>query len=186
MSRFMVTNLPFQGLRIIERQRLSDDRGFLSRLFCATELAAAGWHRPIAQINHTATSQRGTVRGLHYQCPPHAEVKLVTCLNGKSWHVAVDLRAGSPTLLQWHVEILSAIDNRALLIPEGFAHGYQTLCTNVELLYFHTAAYHPSAEAALNARDPRLAIPWPLEITELSPKDAMHPLINSKFEGISP
>ena len=185
MSRFSITDLPLAGLKLIERQRLGDSRGFLSRLFCAEELNAAGWHKPIAQINHTFTAQRGTVRGMHYQHPPHAEMKLVTCIQGEVWDVAVDLRTGSPTFLHWHAEILSADNLRALLIPEGFAHGFQTNSDEVALLYCHSAAHSPEAEAALNAQDPRLAIDWPLDITEMSNRDLSHPLIKQNYQGIS-
>ena len=184
MSRFTVSNLPLAGMKLIERQRLGDSRGFLSRLFCADELAAAGWCQPVAQINHTYTARCGTVRGMHYQQPPHAEMKLVTCIHGEVWDVAIDLRADSLTFLHWHAEILSADNNRALVIPAGFAHGFQTLSDDVELLYCHTAAHNPAAEAALNAKDPRLAISWPLDIVERSLKDAKHPLTDSKFEGV--
>lgn len=185
MSRFAVTDLALVGIKLIERQRLGDSRGFLSRLFCAEELAPAGWHKPIAQINHTYTQKKGTVRGMHYQQPPHAEMKLVTCIQGEVWDVVVDLRAGSPTFLHWHAETLSADNYRALLIPEGFAHGFQTLSDDVQLLYCHTAAYSPEAEGALNAQDPHLAIKWPIAITELSIRDAKHPLVDTKFEGVS-
>ena len=184
MNRFIVTDLPLVALKLIERQRLGDSRGFLSRLFCSVELAAAGCYQPIVQINQTYTAKRGTVRGMHYQNPPYTEMKLVNCIEGEVWDVAVDLRAGSPTFLHCHAEILSADNNRALLIPEGFAHGFQTLTDNVTLLYCHTATYSPEAERALNARDPRLAISWPLAITEISTKDAKHPLLDMKFEGI--
>jgi dTDP-4-dehydrorhamnose 3,5-epimerase len=184
VNRFTVINLSLPGLKLIERQRLGDSRGFLSRLFCAEEFATTGWHKPIAQINHSHTIQCGTVRGIHYQHPPHTEMKLVTCIQGEVWDVAVDLRAGSPTFLHSHAEILSADNNRAMLIPEGFAHGFQTLTDDVELLYCHSAALSPEAEGALNAQDPRLAIAWPLTITELSHRDANHPLIDTKFEGV--
>jgi dTDP-4-dehydrorhamnose 3,5-epimerase len=184
VNRFAVSDLPLAGLKLIERQRLCDSRGFLSRLFCAEELATAGWREPIAQINHTFTAQLGAVRGMHYQTPPHAEMKLVSCIQGEVWDVAVDLRADSPTFLCWHAELLSAINDRALLIPEGFAHGFQTLTHNVTLLYCHTAANSPAAERALNAQDPRLSITWPLAITEISPRDARHPLLDMNFEGI--
>src|SRR5690554_6695588 len=107
MSRFTVTNLPLAGLKRVQRQRLGDNRGFLARLFCAEELAAAGWTQPIAQINHTFTAKQGTVRGMHFQRPPHAEMKLVSCIRGEVWDVAVDLRVGSPTFLHWHAERLS-------------------------------------------------------------------------------
>jgi dTDP-4-dehydrorhamnose 3,5-epimerase len=184
VSRFSITDLPLAGLKLIERQRIGDRRGFLSRLFCAEELAAASWHKPIAQINHTHTALRGTVRGMHYQHPPHAEMKLVTCIQGEVWDVVVDLRAGSPTFMSCHAEILSADNNRALLIPEGFAHGFQALSDNVSLLYCHSAAHSPNAEATLNVKDPSLAINWPLVIIELSLRDATPPLMGTTFEGV--
>ena len=132
MSRFTIEHLPLQGLQRVTRQRLGDARGFLARLYCAEELARAGWRQPIAQINHTATAARGTVRGMHFQRPPHAEMKLVSCIRGEAWDVAVDLRADSETFLHWHAERLSAENGHALLIPEGFAHGFQTLSDDVE------------------------------------------------------
>lgn len=186
MNRFTVIDLPLPGLKLIERQRVGDSRGFLSRLFCAEELADAGWVKPVAQINHTYTALRGTLRGMHFQRPPHAEMKLVSCLRGEVWDVAVDVRADSPTFLQWHAERLSADNGQAMLIPEGFAHGFQTLTDDVELLYCHSAAYSHDAEAGLNPRDARLAIAWPLPITELSARDAAHPLIGTGFEGVHP
>jgi dTDP-4-dehydrorhamnose 3,5-epimerase len=185
VNRFAVTDLPLAGLKLVERQPLGDSRGFLARLFCAEELATVGWCQPIAQINHTHTAQRGAVRGLHYQMPPCAEMKLVTCIQGEVWDVAVDLRAGSPTFLHWHAELLSAINNRALLIPDGFAHGFQTLTDDVGLLYCHSATHSPESERALNVRDPRLGINWPLATTDISTRDAKHPPIDMKFEGVS-
>lgn len=184
MSRFSVTDLPLAGLKLVERQRIGDTRGFLSRLFCAEELAAAGWIKPIAQINHTYTATQGTVRGMHFQRPPHAEMKLVSCIRGEIWDVAVDVRVGSPTFLHWYAERLSADNGRALLIPEGFAHGFQALTDGAELLYCHSAAYSAGAEAGLNPLDTRLAITWPLPITELSARDAARPLIETGLEGV--
>lgn len=184
MSRFIVTDLPLTGLKRVERQRIGDSRGFLSRLFCAEELAAAGWSKPIAQINHTYTSKRGTVRGMHFQRPPQAEMKLVSCIRGEVWDVAVDVRTDSPTYLHWHAERLSADNSRALLIPEGFAHGFQALTDDVELLYCHSSAYSASAEAGLNPQDERLAIVWPLPIAELSARDAAHQPIETGFAGV--
>ncbi len=185
MNRFTITDLSLAGLKLIERQRLEDNRGFLTRLFCTEAFTESGWHKPIAQINHTYTAQRGAVRGMHYQRQPYAEMKLVSCLQGEIWDVAVDLRADSPTFLHWHAEIISADNKRAMLIPEGFAHGFQTLTDNVQLLYFHSVPYHLEAEAALNVQDPQLAIKWPIAITELSIRDTKHPLIDTKFEGVS-
>jgi dTDP-4-dehydrorhamnose 3,5-epimerase len=185
MSRFTILDTPIADLKIVERQQLGDSRGFLSRLFCAEELAASGWRKPIAQINQTFTQKQGTIRGLHFQRPPYAEMKLVTCLRGAIWDVAVDLRAGSPTFLQWHAEDLSATNHRALLIPEGFAHGFQTLCDDCELIYLHARAYTPGAEAGLNPKDPMLSITWPLDITELSTRDAQHLMLDHQFKGVT-
>jgi dTDP-4-dehydrorhamnose 3,5-epimerase len=184
MSRFTINDLPLGGLKRITRQRLGDQRGFLCRMFCAGELTAAGWRKQVAQINHTVTAKRGTVRGLHYQIPPHAEMKLVSCIRGEVWDVAVDLRTSSSTFLQWHSERLSADNNCALLIPEGFAHGFQTLTDDCELLYLHTAAYAPQAEAGLRFDEPRIHIAWPLEITEISGRDQAHPFLTEAFNGV--
>lgn len=185
MSRFVISEYPLAGLKRITRQRLGDSRGFLSRLFCREELATAGWHNPVAQINHTFTARQGTVRGLHFQNPPHTEMKLVSCIRGEVWDVAVDLRAGSPTFLQWHAEILSADNNHALLIPEGFAHGFQTLSNDCELLYLHSAPHVPNAEAGVRHDDPRIAIAWPLNAAELSARDQSFLPTPPDFSGIA-
>lgn len=184
MSRFKVTDLPLPGLKRIERLQTGDSRGYFSRLFCAEELAAFGWCNPVAQINQSLTEKCGTVRGMHYQNPPHVEMKLVTCLKGSIWDVALDLRTNSPTFLQWHAEELSSTNRFALLIPEGFAHGFQSLDDRCELLYLHSKAYSNFSEAALNARDPKLAIAWPKPITDISKRDASHPMLNSTFTGL--
>ena len=184
MTRFTVTNLSLDGLKLVERKPLGDRRGFLSRLFCADELIAAGWQKPVVQINHTHTAFYGTIRGIHYQNPPHAEMKLVTCIRGEVWDVAVDLRANSPTFMQWKGQILSAKNEQALLIPEGFGHGFQSLVNDCELLYIHTEAYAPQAEAALRFDDPRLSISWPLPTTEISTRDQAHPFVTENFNGV--
>ena len=184
MSRFAITDTPLTGLKLLARQQLGDERGFLSRLFCDDELQAAGWSGPVAQVNHTHTRLRGTVRGLHYQLPPHAEVKLVTCLRGAVWDVAVDLRPDSPSFLRWHAELLSADNARTLLIPQGFAHGFQTQTDDVDMLYCHSAAYAGQFEAGLNPQDERLAIAWPLAVQGLSARDAGHPMLTTHFEGV--
>ena len=184
MSRFDISELSLPGLKLIQGKPLADARGFLARLFCAKELGPAGWASAIAQINHTHTARRGTVRGMHYQKPPHAEMKLVSRLQGKICDVVVDLRKDSPTFLQWHAELLSADNHSALLIPEGFAHGFQTLSDDVHLLYCHSEAYHPESEEGLNALDTRLGIDWPIEIVERSPRDKVHACLDQAFEGL--
>lgn len=185
IMRFKIEETSIKQLLVIARDPIGDNRGFLARLFCTEELALAGWNEPIAQINHTFTQKLGTVRGIHFQYPPHAEMKLVTCLRGAIWDVAVDLRAGSPTFSHWHAEEISAVNNRALLIPEGFAHGFQTLADECELIYLHSRAYTPGAEAGLNPKDPMLSISWPLAITELSARDAQHPMLDPQFKGVT-
>lgn len=185
MKRLVVEDTPLAGLMRVRRTRLGDSRGFLARLFCADELAEAGWAAPVAQINHTRTLQRGSVRGLHFQDAPHAEKKLVHCLRGEVWDVAVDLRRGSPTFLHWHGEALSGENGVALLIPEGFAHGLQALADDVDMLYCHSVAYAASAERGLHPRDPRLAIAWPLPIAALSPRDEAHAFLGADFVGLS-
>lgn len=184
-ARFDILPTPLADLRVLQRKPLGDSRGYLERLFCLEELAEILAGRHIAQINHTLTASRGTVRGMHFQQPPHAETKFVSCLRGEVFDVAVDLRRGSPTFLQWHGEILSADNHRTLVIPEGFAHGFQTLRDDCEMLYFHTAAYHAEAEGGVNALDPRLALQWPLSVNGLSPRDVSHPLIDDHFMGIA-
>ena len=178
------SDLFLEGLKLVERVRLGDDRGSLSRLFCADELGPAGWNKPLVQINHTVTYRSGTVRGMHYQRPPHAEMKLVSCLRGEVWDVVVDVRAGSCTFLRWHAEVLSAENRHAMLIPEGFAHGFQAMCDNVELLYCHSAAYSPTHEAGLHPQDPMLGIDWPMPITALSERDCSHPMLSTEYVGV--
>ena len=181
-----ISPTPLAGVYVVERASHGDSRGFLARLFCAAELHAAGWAKPIAQVNHTFTAAAGTVRGVHFQRPPHAEMKLVSCVRGEVWDVAVDLRHGSPTFLKWHAERLSAANHRAMLIPQGCAHGFQTLQDNCELVYCHSAPYEPSAEGGIRPDDPALDIPWPLPVRNLSSRDSAHALLTSEFPGLVP
>lgn len=185
-TRFDILDTPLAGLRILQRKPIGDNRGYLERLFCSEELRVLAPGKHIEQINRTLTASRGTVRGLHLQRPPHAEIKFVSCLRGEVFDVAVDLRHNSPTFLRWHAEVLSAENHKTLVIPEGFAHGFQTLTDNCEMLYFHTAPYQPAAEGGLNVQDPRLAIQWPLPVSGLSPRDAAHPLLADDFTGVAP
>jgi dTDP-4-dehydrorhamnose 3,5-epimerase len=173
------------GVCVIERPRFGDDRGYLARLFCAEALKTVGWTKPVSQINQTYTAAEGTVRGMHFQHPPHAEMKLVNCLQGEVWDVAVDLRCGSPTFLHWHAERLSAGNNRALLIPEGCAHGFQSLTDDCVLVYCHSAPYAPDAEGGLPYDDPSLGIGWPLPVKNVSIRDKSHEPIPPAFAGIA-
>lgn len=185
MSRFAIEKTPIDGLHLIQRKPIGDERGYLERMFCGDELRSIIGQRSIVQINHTLTAKAGTVRGMHFQLPPHAEMKLVSCLRGEVFDVAVDLRKDSQTFLQWHAEVITEANHKTLVIPEGFAHGFQTLTDDCELLYLHTAAYAPDAEAGLNARDPRLAIAWPVPIAERSARDQQQAMLTPEFLGLS-
>ncbi len=184
MKRFVIENLSLIGLKLIIRQRLSDHRGLFSRLFCTNELATAGWKGPVAQVNYSHTVRPGAVRGLHYQRSPYAETKLITCVQGEVWDVVVDLRKGSDTFLQWSANILSESNNKSLLIPEGFAHGFQVLSGDATLIYCHSTAYAPEAEGGVHVHDPRLSIDWPLPIVDVSDKDMGYELIAPTFKGL--
>jgi dTDP-4-dehydrorhamnose 3,5-epimerase len=122
---------------------------------------------------------------MHFQYPPHAEVKIVTCLRGRVWDVAVDLRIGSKTFLDNFATELFEGDETSYVIPEGVAHGFQTLTDDCELLYFHTADYKQESEGAVNAFDPKLAIPWPRSVTDISDRDRDHPMIQTGFLGLN-
>lgn len=180
-----LTESPIAGVWIVESDAFQDNRGAFSRLFCADEEQAILGERRIVQINHSLTRAIGAVRGLHYQKPPQAEMKIVRCLRGRVLDVAVDLRRGSPTFLQWTATELTPNNRLAFIIPEGCAHGFQVLEENSELLYFHTAFYTPAAEGAVRFDDPAIGIDWPLPPTDLSARDMNHPILDKGFEGIS-
>ncbi|MBP1883619.1 dTDP-4-dehydrorhamnose 3,5-epimerase [Sinorhizobium mexicanum] len=171
MSRFKRIHTELPGLKVVERKQFGDERGFFSRFFCQEELFELGSSGSIAQINHSMTRTKGAVRGLHFQRSPHEEAKFVSCLAGAVFDVAVDMRPDSPTYLRWHGEVLSAENARSMMIPGGFAHGFQTLTENCELIYLHDKPFAPEAEGGLNALDPRVKIAWPIEITQMSERD---------------
>ncbi len=175
---------PISDLILVETIPNADSRGSFSRLYCEREMSSLLGGRRIVQINHSHTTTVGSVRGLHFQHHPHAEMKLVRCLKGRVWDVVVDLRSDSSTFLSWHAEELSSSNSRMIVIPEGFAHGFQVLESGSELLYLHTAFYTPRVEDGLKFDDPRLAIRWPLPVTDISKRDASHPLIDVNFRGI--
>jgi dTDP-4-dehydrorhamnose 3,5-epimerase len=176
-DRFEIFETPLQGLCVVQRKPIRDERGYLERMFCASDHATLLQGRSIRQINRTLTVRCGTVRGMHFQNPPHAEMKFVSCLRGEVFDVAVDLRPDSPTRFQWHGEVLSSKNYKTLAIPEGFAHGFQTLSDHCEMLYFHTADYHRESEGGLNPLDPVMGIAWPLGISGISSRDSAQPML---------
>ena len=179
-----IRNTKIDGLFVIENDPKIDLRGAFTRLFCEKEISTILGKRHILQINHSITRAIGAIRGLHYQIPPFAEMKMVRCLKGRVWDVALDLRKGSPTFLQWYAEALTPENAKIMVIPEGFAHGFQVMNENSEILYFHTAFYEKSAEGAVRFDDPTLSIHWPLPVTDISERDQNLPSINKQFTGI--
>ncbi len=169
------TETPLAGAYTIALEPREDERGFFARAFCQNELAAHGLETGIAQANMSYNFKRGTLRGMHYQLPPHAEVKMVRCIAGAIYDVIVDLRPGSPTRLKWHGVELSAANRTMLYVPTGFGHGYQSLTDDSEVLYLVTEFYAPGAERGLRWDDPAIGIRWPIPNPILSPKDAIHP-----------
>jgi dTDP-4-dehydrorhamnose 3,5-epimerase len=184
--RFEIIDTPLAGLKLLKRKRLGDHRGYLTRLFDAEELAEIGWTNGICQINETGTGERGTVRGFHYQSPPFSEAKLIACTRGKILDVAVDIRKGSATFLQHFAAELSDDNDLSFLLPEGFAHGYQSLTDDVRMIYAHSAPYRAEAEAGLNIADSRLGVAWPLPVSNLSARDQGFAMLTDEFEGVSP
>lgn len=179
MLRFKFTSTYIAGLYVVDQRVMADSRGSFSRMFCSKEFENIGLKKPIAQINHSITKSKGTVRGLHFQ--PQPEVKIVTCIKGKIFDVAVDIRVNSPTFLKWYSIELSEENKKSLYIPEGFAHGFQSLEDDCQLLYMHSEFYDPDKESAVNYLDPEISISWPLNIKHVSERDKTHPLIDLNF-----
>jgi dTDP-4-dehydrorhamnose 3,5-epimerase len=177
--------LGLTGAYLVRPEAIRDQRGFLARIYSAEEFRRIGFGERVVHINHTRTTSRGTVRGLHYQLPPASESKVVKCIRGRVFDVIVDLRAGSATLLQWASAELSEENMEMMFVPKGFAHGFQSLTDGCELLYLHSAAYSKEAERGLRADDPQIGIRWPLPIGFRSDRDLAHPLIGQgRFEAV--
>lgn len=173
--RFIET--PLAGLFVIELDLLKDDRGFFARSFCAREFETHGLDAAIAQCNISFNARRGTLRGLHFQAEPHEEAKLVRCTRGAIYDVAVDIVPSSPTYLKWYAAELTADNRRMLYIPAGFAHGFQTLTDDAEVVYQMSEFYHADSGGGLRWDDPALAIKWPIADPIMSDKDRAFPLI---------
>lgn len=174
-----------EGLYTVQPVKLGDDRGFFARTFCKQEFAKIGFTKEFVQFNHSFNKQKGTIRGLHFQQQPFTEVKLIRCIQGAVFDVAVDLRAGSPTYLQYFAAELSAENMVSILIPDGFAHGFQVLEDNTSLIYHHTQYYTPQADSGIRYNDPSVGITWPLPAETLSTKDLSYNYIDHTFKGIT-
>lgn len=178
------TETALKGGYIVSPTPFSDDRGWFARTYCKHEFAAIGHTKEWVQMNHSFTKEKGTVRGMHFQHPPFGEIKMVRCVAGAVWDVIVDIRKGSPTFLQHLGVELSAANRQMIYIPEGFAHGFQTLEENTELIYHHCEFYQPGVEGGLRYNDPVLNIQWPLRAINVSGRDNDHPLLDENFKGI--
>ena len=182
-KKLNIKNTNFEGLFIIEPNIFEDNRGSFSRIFCENELSSV-LDFNIKQINHSVTSKSGTIRGLHFQYEPNSEIKMIKCVKGSVFDVVVDIRRNSETFLKVFSIELSELNNKIIFIPKGFAHGFQALEDDTELIYLHSSLYKPSNEGALNPVDRILDITWPEDISNISEKDRNHPFITDKFKGI--
>jgi dTDP-4-dehydrorhamnose 3,5-epimerase len=167
---------PLAGALLIDLKRLEDERGFFARSFCQDEFTAQGLNPRIAQANVSFNRRRGTLRGMHFQIQPHAEAKVVRCTQGSIWDVIVDLRPQSPTFKRWYGVQLSAENRSALYVPEEFAHGFQTLTDDTEVLYLMSEMYDPECARGLLWNDPAFGIDWPLPAPTMSDRDRAFPL----------
>jgi dTDP-4-dehydrorhamnose 3,5-epimerase len=169
------TETKLRGAFLIGLTKISDQRGFFARAWCREEFAKHGLNPGMVQLNSAFSHKKGTVRGLHYQAAPHAEAKFVRCTAGALFDVMVDLRDGSPTRGQWFGAELTAENGLMMYVPEGFAHGYQTLTDNAEMYYMTSAAYSAAAAGGVRYNDPAFGITWPLPVTVISDADAKWP-----------
>lgn len=171
--RFTKTHL--RDAWLIEPEPVSDSRGYFARTYCQQEFAEHGLQTVFVQHSCSRSHVRGTVRGMHFQRPPHSEVKLVGCRKGAIWDVIVDLRPASPTYLRWQGFELTSDNHHQLYVPAGFAHGFQSLCADSEVGYLISEFYAPAAAAGVRYDDPAFAIAWPLHVAVLSDKDKSWP-----------
>ena len=173
-----------KGSYVLTFEPIEDERGWLARTYCKNEFLAIGHTKEWVQMNHSFTKQKATVRGIHYQRSPYGEIKLVRCIAGSVYDVIIDLRAHSASYLQYFGIELSAVNKKMIYIPEGFAHGFQALSNDAELLYNHSQFYLPGVEAGVKYNDPAINIKWPLELTNISERDNSHPFIDANFKGL--
>lgn len=180
-----IIDTPLQGSAIIETTPFTDHRGIFARFFCQNELSSLLKGKSIVNVNFSQTVKKGMIRGMHFQHSPGTEIKMVRAIKGSVFDVIVDLRKESPTFLQWYGEVLSADNKKMMFVPEGFAHGFQALEDDSEIMYLVTEFYSPENEAGIRYDDPAINIEWPLPMTDISGKDLQHKLIGPSFEGIT-
>lgn len=175
---------PLKGSYVIDLTPFSDERGWFARTYCENEFKEIGHIAKWVQMNHSYTAKKGTIRGMHFQESPYREIKMVRCIRGKVFDVIIDIRKNSPTFLQWFGLELSAGAMNMLYIPAGFAHGFQTLNDDCELIYHHSEFYTPGAEGGIKYNDPAVDIRWPIGVSFISERDLNHSVLNENFKGI--
>lgn len=180
-----ILTTPIDGVYIVQTSSFEDERGYFYRGFCNEALESILKNRSISQVNVSKTQDVGAIRGIHFQYSPYAEMKFIRCIRGRIWDVAVDLRMGSKTFLQWFNAELSVDNGDMIVIPEGCAHGFQVLEAGTEMLYLNTAPYQPDHQAGLIYNDPLLNISWPMAVTTISDRDKSHPLLSENFQGLT-
>ena len=178
------TPTSLKGSYLIDLQPYSDERGWFARFYCKDEFKKIGHDKEWVQLNHSVTFEKGALRGMHFQIAPYREIKMVRCIAGAIYDVIIDLRKDSETFLKWFGAELSANNKKMMYIPEGFAHGFQCLSDNCELIYHHTEFYKPGSEGGIRYNDPVIGVYWPLEITTISSRDQSHPFLDENFKGI--
>jgi dTDP-4-dehydrorhamnose 3,5-epimerase len=171
------------GSYVVDIFPVKDERGWFVRTFCKNEFTKIGHSDEWVQMNHSFTNEAGTIRGMHFQKPPYSETKLIRCIAGNVFDVMIDLRRNSNTFLKWFGIELSAENKKMIFIPGGFAHGFQTLTDNCQLIYHHTAFYKPGFEEGIMYNDKMINVNWPKPVTKISERDNSHPLLNSGFEA---
>ncbi len=175
---------PLQNAYTIDLNPFQDERGAFIRAFCKKEFEEIGHSKEFVQINHSINKQKGTIRGMHFQKPPFAEIKLIRCIRGSIFDVIIDVRKNSPTFLHSFGVELSAENLKMMYVPEGFAHGFQTLENECEVLYHHTEYYNPTSEDGLRFDDKILNIQWKLKPENISVKDLNYKMIDNNFIGL--
>jgi len=175
---------PVADARVIELEKRGDDRGFFARYFCEKEFAAEGLETRFVQANNSLSAKKGTLRGMHYQLAPAAEVKVVRCLKGALWDAILDLRPDSPTFLKWFGAELTAENRLMMYVPRGFAHAILTLTDDTEALYLVSDFYAPEEERGIRWNDPRFGVEWPIDPVEISAKDAAWPDFDPEYHGV--
>lgn len=178
------TETILNGSYVIELNAFTDERGWFARTYCKNEFSAIGHHDEWVQMNHSFTKNKGTIRGMHFQLSPFSEIKLVRCIAGAVYDVVIDLRKNSATFLHWFGVELSAQNKKMIYIPAGFAHGFQALSNDCELIYHHSQFYTTGAEGGIKYNDPKMNINWPLAVTNISERDNQHNLLDENFKGI--